>query len=135
MRKLRTALEVRFKVMLSFSAHSTGSLALCTSTATGSAHATPNGSQVRRNTSATAPTHPWRCAAAARARNRPAASGRCQTGLWRSILQHTIDIPGIGIVCQRGDVLGHLGSAEPSIERQSLAFPERNIETIATKRV
>src|SRR5581483_6614752 len=58
MRKRRTSLEARLRVTLSFSAHSTGSLALVTSTARGSAAAGGVAiSAARVSTAAASATH------------------------------------------------------------------------------
>src|SRR5262245_29514429 len=137
MRKPRTAGEVRFKVTLSFSAHSTGWLALLTSTASGSAGAGAlRAAPASPTVSASTARRPLP-ARSLRLRCRPMTAtleaGPRRTG--RSSVEHTIDIPGVGSVGQRGNVGRHLGRAQPAIKREALAFPKRDIAAVAAKRV
>src|SRR5262245_27948856 len=136
MRKLRTALDVRFKVTLSFSAHSTGSLALAISTASGSAGASSAGSTRPASPTASAPAARRRRPPCAHARRKMAAPGEpWDWAKGRLAIEHTIDIPGVGLMRQRGDVGSHLGRAQPALKRQALAFPQGDIAAVAPEHV
>src|SRR5581483_7155358 len=154
MRKRRTSLEARLRVTLSFSAHSTGSLALVTSTARGSAAAGGvANSAARVSTAAASATLLPLPACGERVGVRggpkdgrsfvlpltltlsPLRSGEREHGRCRqSAVQHTVDVTGVGLVRQACDVGGHLVPGGPASEREPLALAQRHVEAVAPER-
>src|SRR5262245_40809611 len=157
MRNRRTSLEAKLTVTLSFSAHSTGSLAFVTSTARGSATASGLASIRSEMIAANAAqTHlplvgrgwgwgesrqPMFCnpplpnPPPRRVEDAPPARWGRESGcrVWLA-LQDTIDVPRVGGVRQGGEVGGHVGLADPVIEGQGLAFAERYVERVVPER-